>query len=105
MNQVFGSVTGKELLRLFLISAATIAIFVGDVVTDLEIAVSVLYVAVVLMSALFYERRGCESARGSNRCSDRQQGSEENYERPVGVGSRSAPTETPPRRRFHYPTQ
>lgn len=58
MNQVFGSMTGRELLRPFLISAATIAIFIGDMVTDLEIAVSVLYVAIVLMAALFYERRG-----------------------------------------------
>ena len=38
--------------------ALAIAIFIADTVTDLEIAVAVFYVAVVLMSLSFCRRRG-----------------------------------------------
>ncbi len=34
-----------------------LAIFVADLMTDLEIVVAVLYVAVVLLAALFYSQR------------------------------------------------
>ena len=41
-----------------LTAAFAIAVFIGDTVTNLEIAVGVLYVAVVLMAARFVRRRG-----------------------------------------------
>ena len=41
-----------------LAAAFAIAVFIGDTVTSLEIAVGVLYVAVVLMAARFLHRRG-----------------------------------------------
>jgi hypothetical protein len=43
-------------------------------------------------------QQSCKSEQGSNYCSNRRYRSEPNRKGPVGVGSRSAPIETPPRR-------
>jgi len=50
-------VPGSPLLSILLV-AVTIMIFVVDTFTDLDVAIAVMYVVVVLLSASVWKRRG-----------------------------------------------
>jgi C4-dicarboxylate-specific signal transduction histidine kinase len=56
-RQSFPAIASSS-IRPVIVAALAIAIFVGDTLTDLEIAVAVFYVAVVLLSVSFFRKRG-----------------------------------------------